>query len=175
MCLKENLHGTVNNMKKTLRHYEESTLIPAPAGIVFAYADDFTNFSSHMNKSSWMMGGGKMKTEVDAGKGQKVGSHIKMSGKVFGINLYLDEAVVIHEVPYHKVWQTVGKINLIVIDQYTLGFEIKPETSGCKIKVFIDYNLPRSLATYWLGLLFGEMYAKWCVQQMINGARENFK
>lgn len=162
-------------MNKTLQHYEESTLIPAPAGKVFAYVDDFTNFSSHMNKSSWMMGGGKMQTVVDEGKGQKVGSHIRMSGKVFGINLYLDEVVTVHETPYRKVWQTVGNINLLVIDHYTLGYEIKAENNGCKIKVFIDYNLPRSLRTYWLGLLFGEMYSKWCVQQMINGVKENFK
>lgn len=38
-------------------------------------------------------GGGKMETWVDKGKGQKVGSHIKMSGKVFGINLFLDEVI----------------------------------------------------------------------------------
>lgn len=162
-------------MNKLLKHYEESTLLPASAREVFDYADDFNNFSSHMNKSSWMMGGGSMKTEVDEGKGRKVGSHIKMSGKVFGISLFLDEVITTHEVPIHKVWQTVGKINLIVIDHYTLGFEIKPENKGCKIKVFIDYNLPRSLKTYWLGLLFGEMYAKWCVKQMINGVKAHFK
>lgn len=162
-------------MKEFHRHYSEKTSVPASPEDVFAFADDHNNFSSHMNKSSWMMGGGKMKTEVDEGRGQKVGSHIKMSGKVFGINLYLNEVVTIHEPPYRKVWQTVGNINLLVIDHYTLGFEIKPEDSGCKIKVFIDYNFPKSQKTYWLGLLFGEMYSKWCVKQMINGVRENFK
>ena len=36
-----------------MRHYEESSVIPANAGKVFAYIDDHTRISSHMNKSSW--------------------------------------------------------------------------------------------------------------------------
>ena len=165
----------MSTKSKYSRHYEDTIKINVNPETVFTYADDHTNFSSHMNKSSWMMGGGMMKTEVDAGKGQKVGSHIRMGGKVFGVNLFLDEVIIEHEPPYRKVWETVGKINLLVIDHYKLGFEIKQEGSSSELKVFIDYNLPRSLATYWLGVLFGEMYAKWCVAQMINGVEERFK
>lgn len=161
-------------MIKMLRHYEESTLIPAPAEEIFAYVDDHTNFSSHMNKSSWMMGGGSMKTDTDEGKGQKVGSHIRMSGRVFGINLFLDEVVTQHEPPYRKEWQTVGDLNLLVIDHYKLGFEIEPENNGSKFKVHIDYKLPKPTNTHWLGVLFGKMYAKWCVSQMIKGSRDHF-
>ncbi|MDP3940949.1 MAG: hypothetical protein Q8Q49_01430 [bacterium] len=53
------------------RHYEERTVIDAGPEHVFAYADDPNNFSSHMNNSSWMMGGGSMKTETDERKGTK--------------------------------------------------------------------------------------------------------
>ena len=156
------------------RHYEENVLIPARPEEVFAYADDHANFSSHMNKSSWMMGGGKMETHIDEGKGQKVGSHIKMNGRIVGINLFLDEVVTVHEPPHHKEWQTVGNINLLVIDQYKLGFEIKPQEAGSHFKVYIDYGLAHSAITRLLGLLFGGMYAQWCVQQMINGTRDYF-
>jgi hypothetical protein len=161
-------------MNKAIKHYEESVLIAASAEEVFAYADDHNNFSSHMNKSSWMMGGGKMETKIDEGKGQKAGSHIRMSGKVFGINLFLDEVVTQHESPFRKEWQTVGEVNLVVIDQYTLGFSIKSEKNNSRLKVFIDYELPKSLKTHWLGVIFGEMYAKWCVRQMVNGVKEHF-
>ena len=156
------------------KHYEENTIIKSDAESIFAYADVHTNFSSHMNKSSWMMGGGKMETKVDEGKGQKVGSHIRMSGNVFGINLSLDEVVTEHTPPYRKVWETVGKINLLVIDHYLLGFKIEPEKNNSKLTVFISYNLPHSAKTHWLGVLFGEMYAKWCVGQMIQGVKEHF-
>lgn len=70
-------------------HHENSILIPKTQLKVFEYLDDHTRFSSHMNKSSWMMGGGSMKTTIDQGNFQKVGSHLQMSGKVFGIELFL--------------------------------------------------------------------------------------
>ena len=157
-----------------MRHYEDSTLISVSPKELFAYVDDHKRFSSHMSQSSWMMGGNKMETYVDEGRGQTVGSHIKMSGRVFGVNLFLDEVITIHEPPHHKEWQTVGDINLLVIDHYKLGFEIKSQEEGSHFKVYIDYDLPQSLRTRLLGLLFGGMYAKWCVQQMLKGARDHF-
>ena len=115
-----------------------------------------------------------METRVDEGNGQKLGSHIKMSGKVFGINLFLDEVITKHEPPFKKEWETVGDINLVVIDHYKLGFKITPKGGNLELKVFIDYELPKSLRTYWLGILFGEMYAKWCVNQMLKGVSGHF-
>lgn len=156
------------------KRYEKTAYIQADAANIFAYADNHANFSSHMNTSSWMMGGGSMNTEVDADKGQKVGSHIKMSGTVFGVQLYLDEVITVHNPPHKKEWQTVGDINLLVIDHYTLGFEITPQESGTILKVYIDYLPPRSARTYLIGLLFGHMYAKWCVEQMIKGVTDHF-
>lgn len=157
------------------KHYGESVFIPTAPKKVFTFADNHNNFSSHMNKSSWMTGGGKMKTWIDEGRGQKVGSHIKMSGKVFGLNLFLDEVITIHEPPYHKQWQAVGKINLLVIDHYRLGFEISPQKGGSNLGVYIDYDLPKSAQTYILGLLMGKIYAKWCVWQMLQGVKDHFR
>ena len=116
-----------------------------------------------------------MNIETDEGKGGKVGSHIKMQGKVFGLNLFLDEVVTKHAPPYYKEWQTVGDINLLVIDHYKLGFEIKPEAEHSNLTVYIDYNLPKSFLTKLLGCLFGRVYAKWCVKQMINEVEAHFK
>ena len=160
---------------KNLIHYEESSLISSSPEEIYSYTDDHANFSSHMNKSSWMTGGGKMKTEVDEGKGQKVGSHIRMKGKVFGINLFLDEVITIHNPPFKKEWQTVRDISLLVIGHYKLGFDIVPQNNSSLLKVYIDYSLPKSLRTRWLGILFGKMYAKWCVNQMIGGVKKQFK
>lgn len=157
------------------KHYEETALINSSASSIFAFADDHRNLSSHMNKSSWMMGGGKMETKVDVDKEKKIGSHITMTGDVFGFNLFLDEIITIHEPPYRKEWQTIGKINLLVIDHYALGFEIIPKATGSKLKVYINYNLPNSWKTQWLGFLFGRMYAKWCVRQMTHGVQEHFE
>lgn len=161
-------------MNKKSNHYEESIQIPAPPKKVFDYVDDHSRFSSHMSKSSWMMGGGKMDVQTDEGKGQKVGSHIRLSGKVLGLKLFLDEVVTQRHSPRRKVWQTVGSPKLLVIGSYQMGLEIIPQNYKSILKVFIDYDLPKG-KTRWLGYLFGGMYAKWCVRQMINGARFNFK
>lgn len=156
------------------KHYEDTVTVSADPETVFSYADDHRNFSSHMNKSSWMMGGGSMKTETDEGNGQRVGSHIRMNGTVFGINLSLDEVVIEHEPPHRKAWETVGDVNLLVIDQYKLGFEITPRDNASNLKVYIDYDLSKSWKTQLLGRMFGGMYAKWCVGQMANGTRKHF-
>lgn len=161
-------------MNKKQRHYEDSILIPATAEKVFGFVDDHSRFSSHMNKSSWMMGGGSMNIQVDEGKGQKVGSHIRLNGRVLGINLFLDEVVTHHEPPYRKEWKTVGTPKLLVIGYYKMGLGIQPQDGKSRLKVFIEYELPSTPSTRWLGYLFGGIYAKWCVRQMIQGIQEHF-
>lgn len=160
-------------MEKTYqRHYEESISIPRSAEDIFSYIDDHNNLSSHMNKSSWMMAGSRMETSIDAAHGQEVGSHIKMNGKIFGINLFLDEIITRREPPRAKAWETVGDLKLLVIGHYRIGVEIKPQDSNSSFRVSIDYNLPTTNA--WLGKLFGGYYAKWCVEQMIKNTKNYF-
>lgn len=161
-------------MANDKRHYEDAASIPASPKVVFDFVNDHSKLSVHMNKSSWMMGGGSMETRVDAGKGQKVGSHIKMSGRVFGISLFLDEVITKYEPPNLKVWETVGDPKLLVIGQYKMGFMIRPQGKKSSLRVFINYDLPTQPSTRWLGYLFGRMYAKWCVQQMLQTAKERF-
>lgn len=162
-------------IKTTLRHYEDNTTLPVSPVRIFEYADNHANFSSHMNKSSWMMGGGRMNTHTDEKKFQEAGSHLQMDGTVLGIKLFLDEIITQYKPPLRKEWTTVGDINLVVIGHYTLGFEIKPENGNSNLRVYIDYELPKSPGTRWLGYLFGKTYAKWCVGQMLNGVKDHFR
>lgn len=157
-----------------MEHYHQSLLIEASPKEVFNYVDNHANFSSHMNRSSWMMGGGSMVTKVDEGNGQKVGSHIQMTGKVFGIEVSLDEVITEHKPPQRKSWKTVGTPKLIIIGDYQMSLEIVPEEVNSSLTVSIDYSLPKSLKTRWIGQLFAGVYAKWCVTQMINGTRDHF-
>ncbi|MFA5933191.1 MAG: SRPBCC family protein [Microgenomates group bacterium] len=155
-----------------MKHYEESVIIPASPEEVFNFVDDHTKLSSHMNESSWMMGGGKMNTSIDEKGGKEVGSHIQMSGKVLGIDLYLDEVVTCREPPRLKIWETVGAPKLLVVGSYQMKAEIKPQDEASLLEVSIDYELPTKHA--WLGKLFGGFYAKWCVKQILNSPRDYF-
>lgn len=156
------------------KHLEKITEVNGSVPIVFDFIDDHIKFSSHMSKSSWMMGGGKMTTEVDEGKGQKIGSHIKMGGNVLGMKMFLDEVVTERTPPTRKIWKTVGNPNLVIIGNYQMGVELDPDGKKTKLKVFIDYDLP-SGSSKLLGIIFGGMYARWCVDQMLNGVINNFK
>lgn len=156
-----------------MRHYEDSLNVSASPEDLFAFVDDFRRFSSHMSESSWMMGGGKMDISLDEGQGKKVGSLVRMGGKIFGIYLSLEEAVTEHDPPRAKAWKTVGRSNLLVIGHYHMRLVI--QRLGDKVSVLrvsIDYELPTQ--NVWLGKLFGQMYAKWCVQQMIQGVGKQF-
>lgn len=157
-------------MNKLPLHYEESILVPVSPKTLFNFVDDHKNLSSHMNKSSWMMGGGMMKTILDDGQGKKVGSHIKIEGSAFGIQIKLDETVTEHLPPYTKTWETVEYPQLIIIGNYRMGFVIEPDGNNSKFTVFIDYELPKG-KTKWLGVLFSSLYARWCVRQMLTSAR----
>lgn len=160
--------------RKYARHYEKSIVINADQSDVFVYADNPRNFSSHMNQTSIMMAGSTMQTEIDEEEGKKVGSHIKMDGKVLGVPLSLDEVIIERNPPHSKAWETVGDINLLVIDHYKLGFDITPSNGQSDLNVHIDYNFPQSKRTQWVGRLFGGMYAQWCVTQMVKGVSNHF-
>src|SRR5256885_9398928 len=151
-------------------HHEASAVIAASAEDVFAYVDNPARISSHMEKSSWAIGGGNMKLALDEGGGRKAGSHIRLSGHAFGIELSLDEVVLERDAPHRKVWQTVGAPKLLVIGRYRMGLELSPRGKGSLLRVFIDYTLPDQGVERWLGRLLGRFYAAWCARRMVNDA-----
>jgi len=164
-----------NQRVESLPHHGESiALIPASPDRVFALIDDHERLKSHMSTSSWRMGGGHMTTSVDEGLGQRVESHIRMSGRILGIRLSLDEVVTQREPPTRKVWETVGTPRLLVIASYRMGFEATHRGGGTLLRVFIDYALPATWPARWLARLFSRYYAHWCTRRMVNDAVRQF-
>lgn len=154
------------------RHYEDSSVVPAGAAEIFAFIDDHVRVMSHMNKPSLMMGGGRGDISFDDGHGQKVGSHIRMSGKAFGITVFVDEVITRYEPPRIKIWETVGTPKLLVIGHYRMKAGIEPQEDVSLLRLSIDYDLPKTNA--WLGKLFGRYYVKWCVQRVIKDTHSYF-
>jgi hypothetical protein len=155
-------------------HFEQGATIRAPIDEVFAYLDDHSRLSAHMGRSSWMMGGGRMSIELDENRGQRVGSRIRLAGRAFGMRLFVEETVIERDPPRRKVWQTVGAPQLLVIGEYIMGFELAPEDGRARLRVFIDYALPRAGSARWLGKAFGRGYAKWCTRSMLDDAVAHF-
>ena len=105
-------------------HAEYTALIHAPICAAFTFLDDPLALSSHMGKSSMMMLGSSMATEVDAGGGQVLNSKISMHGRMLGIPLSLEEVITERQEPYKKLWETIGTPWLLVIEHYRMGFEL---------------------------------------------------
>ena len=154
---------------------ESNGLVQAPMDQLFAHIDDHTRLSSHMSERSWRTGGGRMETEIDSGRGQKIGSRIRLSGRVFGVGLSVEEIVVERDPPRRKVWETTGTPKLLVIGRYRMGFELSPRGKWSMLRVFIEYALPERGLARWLGRLFGRYYARWCTQQMVDDAVKHFE
>ena len=155
--------------------YESSGLVQSPMDQVFAHIDDHARLASHMSEPSWRTGGGRMETEFDEGRGQAVGSRIRLSGRVFGVELSVEEIVVERDPPRRKVWETTGAPKLLVIGHYRIGFELSAQGNGSMLRVFIEYALPERVPARWLGRLFGRYYARWCTQQMVDDAVNHFE
>jgi hypothetical protein len=151
-------------------HAESSLFIEAPPQLLFTLLDDHQRLSSHMSKSSWMMAGSSMTISIDAAHGHEVGSRIRLSGRVLGIELNVEEVVTERQPPWSKTWATIGVPRLLVIDSYVMGFVVADQRGGALLRVFIDYNLPTSGVGRWLGKLFGSAYAKWCTTRMVTDA-----
>ena len=115
-----------------------------------------------------------MTIEVDAGRGQAIGSRIRLSGRAFGIRLLVEEVVMERDPPHRKVWETVGHPRLLVIGHYRMGYDIAPQGDGSQFRVFIDYALPEAIPARWFGRMIGGVYARWCTRRMVNDAVAHF-
>jgi hypothetical protein len=152
-------------------HYEVSVVVPAAPEVVFSDIDAPERLSSHMTRRSWMMAGSRMDIIADQDGGRKVGSRVRLEGSLLGIRLAADVRVIERAVPSAKVWQTEGEPRLLVIGRYRMGFAILSLASGSSLRIFIDYSVPERGLPRVLGRMFGAMYARWCIDQMIGDAK----
>ena len=156
-------------------HFESTVEVSAAADAVFSHLDNHSRLSAHMSNSSWMMAGSRMAIELDASEGCAVGAKIRLSGRVLGIPLSVEEIVTERKPTRRKVWETIGTPNLLVIGQYRMGYEIAPIGKASLLRVFIDYALPNGPFSGLLGGLFGNFYARWCTRRMANDAAKHFQ
>ena len=151
-------------------HHRSEVDIGTDAHSLFALLDDHRRLAGHMEKPSLMMADTTMRVETDALKGQAVGSVIRVTGRVLGVNLAVEEVVTDRVPPLRKTWETRGEPRLLVIGSYRMGFTISPEGDRSRLVVFIDYKLPPRGFAYGLGLIFGRAYAAWCTRRMASDA-----
>lgn len=160
----------------TYAHADEASVeVRAPPERLFDHLDDQARLGTHMEKPSMMMMGGRMTYEFDEAKGRAVGSVIKMGGSLLGIRLFVEEVVTERDPPRRKVWETRGRPRIVIIGAYRMGFEITSSARHSNLRVFIEYDHPRSPIGRLLGRAIAPMYARWCVKHMADDARLHFQ
>src|SRR5450755_354485 len=147
-------------------HYRSEVDVGADAHSLFAHLDDHRRLAGHMEKPSLMMAGATMQVDTDALRGQTVGSIIRVTGRVLGVDLVVEEVVTERVPPLRKTWETRGEPRLLVIGSYRMGFTISPEGDRSRLVVFIDYQLPPRGFARWFARVFGRTYAVWCTRRM---------
>jgi hypothetical protein len=93
-----------------LYHFADQSLIAAPPSELFAYLDKHSQLSAHMTRRSWVMGGGRMDINTDQGGFQRLGSRLRLAGRVFGLKLFLEQEITDYRPPQAKTWRTVGNL-----------------------------------------------------------------
>lgn len=152
-------------------HAEARGAVAATPEVLFDHLDDPLRLSSHMQQRSMAMMGTSMRMETDAQGGRSLGSVIRMSGRVLGLPIGLEEVVTHRDPPRLKAWEIVGQPRLLVVGPYRMGFGIEPAGGGSQLTVFIDYAMPASRGGRLLGWLLGRFYARWCCQRMLADAQ----
>ena len=155
-------------------HHRSEVDVDIDAHRLFAHLDDHKRLARHMEKPSLMMAGATMRVETDALRGQAVGSMIRVTGRVLGMKLAVEEVVTERVPPLRKIWETCGEPRLLVIGSYRMGFTISPRGGLSRLVVFIDYQLPPRGIAHGLALVFGRAYAAWCTRRMTTDATNAF-
>lgn len=153
------------------RHYEDSSLIPAPVEDVFDYIDDHSNYYSHVIKFARLMGG-DMEIRFDDGSARRTGSHVYLEGKLFGKSLSLEEVITDREPPHSKSWETVGVPKFLIIGQYRYELQIEQEGEATLLRVSFSYDPPSGRSR--LRRAIGDIYAEKCAKEMVKVAHSHF-
>lgn len=155
------------------RHFAQSAQLTIPHEQAFELLDDFERLGAHMMRPSWRMAGSHMRYEFDAARGRSPGARIRLTGSVFGVPLEIEEQVIERDAPLRKSWVTVGTPRMLVMRAYRMGFTLAPSSRSTSLEVFIDYALPLGGLGRVLGRLFADVYARWCVRNMVDAARQS--
>ena len=155
--------------------YSSKVLLNTDTKTAFEYLDEPKKLSARMGRSSMMMAGSKMDMILDEKQGRDLGSVIKMTGKMMGLDLFLQEKIVDRKPFEKKYWEAFGTQRLVILDQYRMGFSLKELGKQTELTVSIQYRLPSKGISRIIGKMLAGFYAKWCTEQMTKDAERAFE
>lgn len=151
----------------------KSIIINSSLEIVFQQMDDFSKTGMHMNESSMMMMGSKLKLEQLSKNSSGVGAKYRWYGKMAGMIIYFTTTVTKWQAPLLKEWETIGVAKIIIMSWYRMWFELNPTDNRTVAKLSISYLPPKQWFYKFLSFLFANMYCNWCLKNMLEDTKKN--
>lgn len=140
---------------------------------VFTTIDDLGVTGMHMTKSSMMMMGSKLHLKFLTTHHTGSGSRYRWTGTMMGLNMDFTVEVTKWIAGQEKVWETIGKPELIIYSWYRMMLVVLPAESGAAAKLSIAYEKPNGFFNRILAFLLADWYCRWCLRKMLTDARKN--
>ena len=105
-----------------------------------------------------------------------IGATYRYSGRVMGFISDFSETVIRYVPGQEKVWRTIGKPRLLIIDSYEMRVLVEPIADArSMLTIAIDYTLPESVLWRAIGGMLAASYTRWCLDCMIEGTAKDLQ
>ena len=116
--------------------------------------------------------GSKLKLEIMTPETTGVGAIYRYSGQAMGLKIDFFETVITFVAGREKVWRTIGQPQLLIIADYGMRVLVEPLSADTsRLKISIDYQLPRRGIWRVIGWMLAGVYSRWCLTSMVEGCK----
>jgi hypothetical protein len=143
-----------------------------PPEEVFDILDDLGVSGIHMTGTSMTMMGSKLQLTYLTQQKTGLYTRYRWFGKVLWWNMDFTVRVVKWEQGREKIWETVGRAELIIYSWFRMRLTIDPCPEGSIATVSISYQEPSGAFKKLLCSLLGDYYCKWCLNNMLDDAEK---
>ena len=160
---------------KAMRTLKKINLYSAPPETVFNYLDDLGVTGMHMTKSSMMMMGSKLNLKYLTPFKIGPGTQYRWTGKMMGMDMDFTVIVTKWIAGREKTWETIGPAKLIIYSWYRMHLDVAPIRNKTCAELSISYERPAGLLSKILSLIFGDLFGRWCLSNMLTDTERSIR
>lgn len=155
-----------------MKTLERIALYPSPPEMVFQCLDNLGVTGLHMTQSSMMMMGSKLDVKFLTETRNGLGTIYRWAGKMMGMKMDFTVKVTKWMRGEEKIWETIGKPELIIYSWYRMHLWLKKIPSGTSAKLSITYEKPQGVLNKMFSFFFAGWYCRWCLKHMLEDCRQ---
>ena len=158
-----------------MKSLTKNILIHSTPEKVFTYMDNIGNTGMHMTKSSTLMMGNKLELKQLSENATGLNSKFRWFGKMMWFTMDFTVVVTKWIKDKEKVWETIGKAKMIIMDWYQMRLVILPERENTKAELSIAYANPKNIFFKIIAFFLVPLYANWCLNNMLEDSKKTLE